>query len=328
MAIFSFFGSILGYLLWALFCVFKNFGVSIIFFTIVVKVDIFPFSIKQQKSMAKTSRLQSKQMEIQKKYANNKQKMNEEMQKLYEKEGVSPGGGCLSSLIPFIIILGIFYAVAYPLTNTLHIDSEIVDGAVKGLSTYPGLSNISITGYYPQIKLISYISQYPQLLTEFFTNAADQTKLLSFIDGFSFCGLDLLSSPNGFATWSKDWFIYLTIPVLSFVSSVGAQVVTTKINGNAQAQQGCMKFMMYGMPLFTAYIAYVVPAAVGFYWICSSVFSLVQTIIMGKFYSAGAMIAKEEAQNIALLEQSEAQVKYAYAPVIPSTKKNKNKKKK
>ena len=82
--IFGFFGSILGYLLWALFYVFQNFGVSIIFFTIIIKLILFPFSVKQQKSMAKTSRMQKKQNEIRQKYANNKQKMNEEMQKLWK----------------------------------------------------------------------------------------------------------------------------------------------------------------------------------------------------------------------------------------------------
>lgn len=326
MVIFNFFGSILGYLLWALFCVFKNFGVSIIFFTIIVKLVVFPFSIKQQKSMAINARLASKQREIQQKYANNREKMNEEMQKLYEREGTSPTSGCLTSLIPLMIMLGIFYAVAYPLTNTLHISSDLVDNAVKTLQTFPGLSNTNVTGYYPQIKLISVMSNFPSVMTEFFPNHTEVIN--SFIDGFSFFGLDLLSTPKNFAMWSKEWFMYLTIPVLSFVASILTTMVSTKINGTGQQQQGCMKVMLYGMPLFTAYIAYSVPAAVGFYWICSSLFSLVQTIILGKFYSPGMMIAKEEAQNVALLELNEAKVKYEYAPVINSGAKKSNKKKK
>ena len=89
MAIFNFFGSILGYLLWFLYTIFRNYGVAIILFTIILKLALFPTSLKQQRSMASQSKLQEKQKELQKKYANNKQKYNDELMKLYEKEGVS-----------------------------------------------------------------------------------------------------------------------------------------------------------------------------------------------------------------------------------------------
>ena len=82
-----------------------------------------------------------------------------------------------------------------------------------------------------------------------------------------------------------------------------------------------MKVMMIGLPLLSAYIAFSVPAAVGFYWICSSVFSLIQAIIMGKFYGPDMTIARNEAQHVALLEQQEAQVKYSYSPAFNNTKK-------
>ena len=84
-----------------------------------------------------------------------------------------------------------------------------------------------------------------------------------------------------------------------------------------------MKVMMIGLPLFSAYISFNVPAAVGFYWICSSLFSLVQAVIMGKFYGPDITIARKEAQHIALLEQQEALVKYSYAPAYDDNKKNK-----
>lgn len=58
--------------------------------------------------MAGTMRLQRKQKELQEKYANNKAKLQEEMNKLYEKEGVKPMGGCLTMIIPLLVMLGIF----------------------------------------------------------------------------------------------------------------------------------------------------------------------------------------------------------------------------
>ena len=98
--IFSFFGSILGYLLWFLYNIFHNYGVAIIFFTIIVKLVLFPFSIKSQRSMASQTKLSAKQKELQAKYGNNKQKYNEELMKLYEKEGVNPSSSSATSSVP------------------------------------------------------------------------------------------------------------------------------------------------------------------------------------------------------------------------------------
>ena len=106
MEIFNFFGSIFGYLLWAAYYLVNNFGIAIIIFTLVFKIVLFPSSVKQQKSMAANAKLQAKQKAIQEKYANDKQKYNEELQKLYEKENISPFGGCLTSLLPMVIMLG------------------------------------------------------------------------------------------------------------------------------------------------------------------------------------------------------------------------------
>ncbi len=319
MQIFGFFGSILGYLLWALFYVFKNFGVSIIFFTLVIRFIIFPFSIKQQKSMANTARLQKKQKEIREKYANNRQKANEEIQKLYKKEGVSPTGGCLTSIVPMLIMLGIFYSVAYPLTNTLHINAEAVSNATSFINALPGHS-VSAGGMaaYDQIALVKILAESKSLVGLLFSGA-DIANIEMFINGFNFAGFNLLESPSAYGFIS----FYILIPVLCFVSSVGAQLVTMLINKTSQGQQGCMKVMMIGLPLFSAYISFNVPAAVGFYWICSSLFSLVQAVIMGKFYGPDITIARKEAQHIALLEQQEVLVKYSYAPAYDDNKKNK-----
>ena len=139
MGIFNFFGSILGYLLWFLYTIFKNYGIAIILFTVILKIVMFPMSLKQQRSMASQAKLAEKQRELQKKYANNKQKYNDELMKIYEKEGVNPSSGCLTTLLPFPIMLGIFYSVAYPLSNTLHIASETVALATDYISKIPGV---------------------------------------------------------------------------------------------------------------------------------------------------------------------------------------------
>lgn len=311
MQIFGFFGSILGYILWGAFYVLKDFGLSIIVFTLIIKLLLFPFSIKQQKSMAGTARLSKKQKELQEKYANNKQKLQEEMAKLYEKEGVKPMGGCLTTVIPLIVLLGIFYAVAYPLTNTLHLNSADVNNAVAYVNTIPGYASASNLTY----QEISLLKIFPNIMNteaiQGIFSASEISTIQIFFNGFNTFGIDLLAVPKDFGLFSP----MILFPVFCFLSNIASQLIMTKINGNQLAQQqGCMKVMLYVLPLFTAYIAYSVPAAVAFYWIISSIISLIQSVVLGKVFSPAQLTAKEEARHAALLMQNESTTPYVYAP--------------
>lgn len=301
-------GSLFGYVLWFCFMLVHDYGIAIVLFTLFLKIIFFPTSIKQQKSMAANARLAAKQRELQKKYGNDKAKLNEEVSKLYQKEGVNPMGGCLSSLLPMLLLLGVYYAVINPLTNTMHIAAETVTKAVSYLNTLPGIGT-SFNNFYGQIDIIK-LAQTPQgttYLSGFFdANTIDQIK--DFGQDFHSFGLDLLGRPN------EGFTILLIIPVLCLVTSVLSQFFTMKLQGTAQMQQGCMKYMLLLMPLLSAYIAYTVPAAVGFYWIVSTVLGFLQTVILQNFYSANIMGAKAEAQRVALLELEEAKVKYSYNP--------------
>lgn len=311
MQIFGFLGSLLGYILWGAFYILKDFGLSIIVFTLIVKLILFPFSVKQQKSMAGTARLSKKQKELQEKYANNRQKLQEETSKLYEKEGVKPMGGCLTTLLPMLVIFGIFYAVAYPLTNTLHLNSEDVSNALSYINTIPGYS-ASVNPTYQEISLLKV---FPNIMnTEAIQGIFNSTEISTiemFLGGFKPFGVDLLAIPNEFGLFS--W--YTLFPVLCFASNIGSQLVMTKINKNQMAQQqGCMKVMLFGLPLFSAYIAFNVPAAVAYYWIISAVISLVQSIVLGKIFSPAQLTANSEARHVAAMLENEAKIPYVYAP--------------
>ena len=260
MSIFNFFGSVLGYLLWFLYTVFKNYGIAIILFTIIVKALMFPFSIKSQKSMAAQSRLASKQQELQKKYAKDQMKYNEELQKLYEKEGVNPGGGCLTTLLPFPIMLGIYYSVIYPLSNTLHIAKDTISQATEFVSKIPGIAS---TNQYVELEIVKNFDALKDHLTMF--SADDVQKIEFFGKGFKCFGLDLLASPN----------------TSSFAS----------------------------MPLLSAYWAYIMPAAVGFYWIISALVGFAQTLITHKYFSPEQVSAKSEASRYVTLLQANQKVK-------------------
>ena len=229
MSIFNFFGSVLGYLLWFLYTVFKNYGIAIILFTIIVKALMFPFSIKSQKSMAAQSRLASKQQELQKKYAKDQMKYNEELQKLYEKEGVNPGGGCLTTLLPFPIMLGIYYSVIYPLSNTLHIAKDTISQATEFVSKIPGIAS---TNQYVELEIVKNFDALKDHLTMF--SADDVQKIEFFGKGFKCFGLDLLASPNTSSFASMLWII----PVLALVTYWGQSFVMQKLQPTQQQGAG------------------------------------------------------------------------------------------
>lgn len=303
MAIFNFFGSILGYLLWFLYTIFRNYGVAIILFTIILKLVMFPTSVKQQRSMASQSKLTEKQKELQKKYANNKQKYNDELMKLYEKEGVNPSSGCLTTLLPFPIMLGIYYSVIMPLSNTLHIASDTVKQATDYISKIPGM--VSTGGIYSELQIIRNFGALRDNLTMF--SSEDIAKIEDFSKGFKFLGLDLLATPQGSAFTTFLWLI----PVLSLLSYAGSQVYSMwyQKKTTGQKTQGCMMVMTVVFPLISAYWAYTMPAAVGFYWVISSVTSWIQMIITNKYFSAAQMTAMTEAQRAVTLELAEASVR-------------------
>lgn len=307
--VFNFIGSIFGYVLWAIFWVFQNFGVAIIIFTLIFRAILFPSSIKQQRSMAANASLQAKQKEIREKYANNKAKQNEEIQKLYEKEGVSPMSGCATSLFPMFIMLGIYYSVVRPLSNVIHLSAD----AINHINMIPGVYTTQ-NNIYSEINALRLFTNPSNvdLLINHGLPAKEITEIHNLAGGFNFLGLDLLSIPKDTGFTSP----IILIPILCLVTSLGSQILTMKMQGNPmQGQQGCTKYMLLLLPLLTVYISYIVPGAVGFYWVWSTIFGFVQTLLINKFFSAAHMNALAEAQHVALLEQKEAKVPYDYQPI-------------
>lgn len=86
----------------------SNYGIAVILFALIVKIILLPFQLKSKRSMMRTSLLQDKMKEIEKKHGANKQKYNEEVQKLYQEEGINPMSGCIWTLIPFPILIALY----------------------------------------------------------------------------------------------------------------------------------------------------------------------------------------------------------------------------
>ena len=115
----------LGWLLSFLYGFINNYGITIIIFTIIVKMCLYPLYIKQTKSMARMSEVQPKMMELQRKYANDKETLNIKMAELYKEEKFNPMGGCLPMLIQMPIIMGLFALLRTPMTYMTNNDTML-----------------------------------------------------------------------------------------------------------------------------------------------------------------------------------------------------------
>ena len=105
----------IGYLLMLIYKLVGNYGISLIILTVIVKLVLYPLYAKQIKSTANMSEMSEKAQDIQRRYANDKERMNEEMQKLYAETGFNPMSGCLPMLIQFPIIMGLFTLLRNPM---------------------------------------------------------------------------------------------------------------------------------------------------------------------------------------------------------------------
>ena len=288
----------------------SSYGMAIILFTLVVKLILLPFQMKSKRSMIRMNRLSGKMQEIQKKYANNQAKMNEEIQKLYEEEGVSPMSGCLWSFLPLPILLALYSIMRQPITHFMLLSESVVQDLVAKVTT-AGVDMSSIVQMKDGAAVVSngvtQLQPYGQInlvkaITEYAPDAA------SGIDGwinleYHFLGRDLSATPSAaVSNFSLTWPIIglILIPILAG----GFQLLMTRITMKQQPQQegpgaGSTKMMMYMMPLMSVYIAFIMPAALGIYWIAQSVFSAVQEFVLGKFYTK-KMEAEENARYEAI----------------------------
>lgn len=283
----------------------NSYGVALILFTLVIKLIMLPFQMKSKKSMMRMSRVSGQMQELQKRYAKNQAKLQEEMQKLYEEEGVNPMSGCLWSLIPFPILIALYSIIRQPITHFMMLSKDVLQTVVQSAADAGvNLTNIVMmdkaTGT-PALKDGLYqLASYGQInLVKAVQEMGLSTPEGWFDMNYNFLGLDLTATPweyvkNFTFTWAVIGVIL--IPILAGLSQFVFSKLTMKTQPQADAAGGAsMKSMMYMMPLMSVYIAFIMPAALGVYWIAQSVFSLIQEAILNKTFSA-KLSEEEEAR--------------------------------
>ncbi len=290
-----------GYVLDWLYQLTANYGVSLILFAIIVRLVLIPINAKSKKSMMKMSRLQPRIQEIQRKYADDKQKQNEAIQKLQQEEGATMGcGGCLWSLVPLLILLPLYNVVRMPIEYMLHESADVAKVICEAMGLNP-------KDTYAQLFALSsndWSAKLPEIEAAL-ANAGLTLSNPNTLKGlnFDFLGIDLGQIPNWkFWTWATFTWSALggvLIPVLSAGSQVlqmwlsqrsNNSVITNKdgvqdkeVAENSQAnQQG--KMMMWMMPLVSLVIGFSIPAALSLYWFIGGVVSMIENHFMTNHY--------------------------------------------
>lgn len=282
----------LGWIMWLLYQITHNYAWSIVFFTLITKILLFPLSVKQQKSTAAMTAFQPKLEKLKKQYANNQQKLQEEQMKLYAEEGINPMSSCLPLLIQFPLLYGIFDVVYRPIYHILRAGKPAIEAATniaREIFTKDGGKVPTYFEYRPEIYIIKEVQKDPSAF------AAMNEQFPGFVDKVAdfnnklFGIVDLGDMPSLHPeVWNAAAIILLIIPIMSGVIQLGmtiySQIRNKKMNPDAPNMAG-MNMMLYVMPLFSVWIAFRYPAGIGFYWTMSSLFSFVQSILLYKIYT-------------------------------------------
>lgn len=328
MQIFNLIGIPLGYVLWFIYkFISSNYFIAIFLFTLLVRAATFPLSLKSQKAQADKARLAPRIERIQKKYAQDKQKLQQKQMEIYEKEGVSMTGGCLPMLIQMVVLFGIISVIYSPMTNLVRIPTPVINATVEAIKrptvTDSDGKNIldpdkpqkvdpaRLNGYYKELETLKAIeANKDDVLAAIEAVSKEDRKdktpqeyyeqMLQIKEDFSFFGRTLLDSPwneKGFGGISILWLVPLISGLTALASSFISMRYTkqTTPSGEKVPGQGCSNVMLLGfMPLFSLWISFTVPGGVGVYWICSNIIAVIQTVILNSIYNPAKIRAEAE----------------------------------
>ena len=351
MGFLGFLGKPLGIAMSWIYNLVPNYFITIFLFTFAVRLLLFPVNLKQQKSAMDRARLAPALERIQKKYANDRNKLMEKQQALYEKHGVSMTGGCLPMLLSLVVLMGVIAAIYAPLSN---LSSPSMSDQVIAVAQYAiigegegKVTENDLKGYYGELRLMTNSDEgtnkediiaelndpsaealqraYSKVdivkngtvneenYTLYKTYFAEQqmngrsgeelyTQIVEMKEQFAILNgkFSLLDQPwvkgQGFKNISWLWMIPLISGLTSFAVSYISMSYSKRSMPQNQPGQGCTNNMMLiYMPVFSTWIAFTVPGAVGVYWIFSNILSVVQTIVMNKIYDPAKARAEAEA---------------------------------
>ena len=283
-----------------------NYVVALLLFAVIVEILLLPLGIKQQKNSIRQAKLRPKEMAIRKKYAGRndqatQQKVTMEIQELYQRENFNPMGGCLPLLIQLPIILILYNVVVNPMRHLLGMTNEMIQTVQSYLTTAVADGGLGLELAGKSSGTIELLSKIDSLglealkgLSEF-THTVDGTTHLgsdayaalaaAFEKGlpdFNFLGMNLGDIPK-LTEPSLLWIV----PILTFVSYFASMKITRRFTyqpttGNDQQVACSNKIMDLSMPAMSVYFTFIMPAAIGVYWIFKSILTTIKQIALHK----------------------------------------------
>ena len=286
----GFFANIFGYLLDFLYNFLSNYGLAIILFSIIIKLLMLPLSIKQQKSVKKNAKIQDEMKQIQFKYKNDPEKLNQEPIELYKREKMNPFSGCFSAIIQIVLLFSVFYLVRSPLTYMKKVNPDVINKYKAQIQE----ENLSNNSGYPEIEIIREIDNLKALEK----NKDNKEEIDSLKLNMEFLGLDLSKVPTKSL---NDYKVYI-IPVLYVISSFISMRISTNMqtnNKNKENADGNTEFnsleqanksMSWIMPIMSVSIAIVAPLGLALYWLVNNVLMIAERLVLNRF-------VKDEEEN-------------------------------
>ena len=307
----AFFANIFGYVLNFFYELVGNYGIAIILFCLAIKIIMLPLSIKQQKSLKKNYKLQNEMKQIQFKYKNDPEKLNQATIELYKREKLSPFSGCLSAIIQLVLLFSVFYMVKEPLTYVKKIDTEAINFYVNVLTENNLTQGNAYSGAYQEIAVINQADKIKEIeenkVAEGQEQSEQEKKAIENIDelyiNMNFLGIDLSKVPTQSL---NDYRVYI-IPVLYVISSfismrfaTSMQKQASKMNDpielNAEGDNKdqkeekeeidplaqANKNMSLIMPIMSIAISLIAPLGLALYWLMNNILMIIEKLILNK----------------------------------------------
>lgn len=281
-----------------------SYALALFLFALLVKLILFPASAKSKKSMMKMSRVTPKVKELEAKYADDKQKYQEEVNKLYKEEGVSTCGGCIWSLLPLLLLLPLYAIIRQPITWQIF-HSPV--GAMAQLTEAIKNSSLGLDVTNPYWEM-SAITRIPEIIKAIGSAAPDAVKVLETAnpvlinpETYHMFGINLSAIPQ-WKLWTVNPLTWneigqFLIPVISGGFNFLSMFISQKMNNQvvvddkgekdaemAKASQASNKLMNYMMPLMSVVFGFMFPAGLSIYWIAQAVIGIVQDYFLTKHY--------------------------------------------
>lgn len=242
----------------------ENYGLSIIIFAVLTKVILFPLNLKQARAMEEMKKISPMEQEIRKKYKGNNEKMGMEIQKLYSEHKINPMAGCLPALIQIPVVIAMFYIVKQPLTYIKQIPNEQITEYVQEMVG----EDVEVTK--AQIK-------------DNEIKIADEKGIIDMdFMGINFGDIPANSVNKNVDKEERPSYFTLIVPVLSLIFSFVQNKITMKKNNLTEEQIEQQKTMNLMLPFLSAYISYIMPLALGIYWLIGNVCSFISQLLVEK----------------------------------------------